>query len=221
MLALKDALMWRGRLFIWRAEFLKGHLPEAAAGGKHKPSRVPGAGEHVKADNVCSKQTGSGFLVWQLPEPILHKTLRGTLFLVNTARNLEAGAPAKGAGSPACHVCQVWSWPLEALSINYSFWSATHPITIVHFWKIRCLLGEILFPICFSELLWIELRCRRARRCFTLTPRLTSEVCAAENHPAENRLGKSYSLQRGSIQPQGLTSKKIPKCIIVNHSGIS
>lgn len=152
MLSLKDALKWRGRCFIWRAEFLKGHLPEAAAGGKRKLSWAPREWRACKAGGVCTRQTGSGFLVWQVPEPTLHKTVTRTLFLGSTERRREpAKAWCSGEGSCKSHLPCLSS--LKTFSMNYGFCSAAHPVTTVHFEKIRCLLGEILFPICFSELL--------------------------------------------------------------------
>lgn len=82
MLSVKDGLSEEGDLSI-RAEFLKGHLPEAAAGAKHQAlSWAPEGGEHGTLTASVANKQGQGFLVWQLPEPSLHKMVT-TLFLVN------------------------------------------------------------------------------------------------------------------------------------------
>lgn len=88
MLSLKDALMWRGKNLSEELSSWKGISPRLQ---QEANTRVPRGWRACKAGGVCSKQTGSGFLVWQLPEPILHKTVTRTLFLVNTERKRQPG----------------------------------------------------------------------------------------------------------------------------------
>lgn len=64
MLSVKDGDFSR------RAEFLKGHLHEAAAGAKHQSSWAPEGGEHVMlTEFVTNKQTGSRFLGLAVARP--------------------------------------------------------------------------------------------------------------------------------------------------------
>lgn len=72
MISLKDGFSEEGD-FSRRAEFLKGHLPEVAAGAKHQLSQAPEGGEHVMLAVFAANKQGQGFFFCQLPEPTLHK----------------------------------------------------------------------------------------------------------------------------------------------------
>lgn len=149
MLAVKDGLSEEGD-FSRRAEFLKGHLPEAAAGAKHQELSWAPGWRAQNTDSICSKQTGSRFLSLAVTrtQPAQNDNKKFSKSW-GKGNQLWLGAQVKRAWGPTCYVLS----SVKSFCINCRVCSAVHPITTLHFWKIRCLLGEILFPICFSELL--------------------------------------------------------------------
>lgn len=167
-----------------------------------------------------ANKQGQGFLVWQLPEPTLHKMVTRTLFLVNPEKKRTSYSLVlrwrELEVPPAMFVkCEVILYILCGLLSCTSHYNSS-------FLKNQTVRGN---PVSYL-FLWDAVDRALLRHCRVrqhLTPNTIPHVRAgAAGHSrvraaSTDWLGKSY---KGSIQPQGLARKKYQN-MIINHSWIS
>lgn len=135
MLSVKDGLSEEGG-FSRRAEFLKGHLPEAAAGAKHQELSWAPGWRARNTDSICRKQTGSRFLSLTVTrtQPAQNDNKKFSKSW-GKENQLWLGAQVKRAWGPTCYVlssvksfCKLWGLLSCTSHYNTSFLKNQMPV---------------------------------------------------------------------------------------------